>query len=343
MKIKWRLVGVAIMGLVVGLGMQGLKPAKAATPSEELTSSLQSYLSTLTGDYTISVRELESPQTSVAIDENRRIDPASVIKLFYAWAAYRQLDLGRITLSQKLPQGPTWGSCLRYMIEVSDNDCTVYIRQSLGNKNLNTLFAASGYANTRIVLDSYGRYKTKYTTAYDTTLLLFRLQRGTLLSAGSTNLFHALLERQAFRSRIPSGVESGVRVENKVGELLVSAGMINADAAIVFGPQSHYVISVYGRNNAKVSEISQISKIVYEALEAPIVTRAQFPKAQYLVRVDGYVHRDNRTIWYRIPQGVSVEVIYAEDQWLYVKPQGRVAGWMQLADLVLKPSYIWSR
>ena len=198
-------------------------PAQAA-PADDLSAQISTYLATQEGDYTVSIRELGPGGISTGIVEDGWIEPASVVKLFYAWAALRRVDLGSINLNQTMANGLTWDRCLRLMISISDNQCSADIRVALGNRTLNTLFAASGYPNTFIKLTTRGAYDGKRTSAADTALLLTRLEEGTLLSPESTQYFHQLLKDQVWRTRINLGVPVGTRVENKSGELWVASG-----------------------------------------------------------------------------------------------------------------------
>src|SRR5215207_5360822 len=171
-------------------GLAAPQPALAADTAEEgqqeLAAALKAYLSTKSGRYSVSVTELGGEQRSVSLDGARRAEPASTMKLFYAWATLRAVDEGTLTLATRLSSGISVSRCLTVMIQVSDNPCSVDLRLRIGMRKLNSLFKSEGFANTYIVLDSAGRYVTKRTSSDDLALLLARLEQGALLSEAGT-------------------------------------------------------------------------------------------------------------------------------------------------------------
>lgn len=340
---KWATL-LIVSALLFSLAPTSKTPARASTISElALESELTNYFSTKHAHYTLSLREIGGAGHQVGIDDTRHIEPASVIKLFWAWATLKKVDEGHLNLSSTLKPGFTWETCLNLMIKISDNQCAAWIRDKLGNNTLNQQLVAAGYVDTHIVLDSRGHYKTKYTSAADTSLLLDRLERGTLLSPASTQYFHNLLKAQTFRTRITPGVQKGVVVENKGGNLWVAGGWTESDAAIIRGPHSTYVLVIYGRNEAKKVEISAASKIVYEHLQNQSVTIASdFPRRQYLTRWLVWVRKTpgGRGI-YQAKKNVAVELYYADLDWVKIKQNGKTAGFVRFSALRLNPEYIW--
>lgn len=318
--------------------------ARASTASEQqLQTTLTNYFAGKHAKYTLSLREIGGSQHQVGIDEDRHIEPASVIKLFWAWATLKRVDEGTLSLKSTLRTGFTWETCLSLMIKVSDNDCSAWIRDALGNHTLNHQMVAAGYTNTQIVLDAYGKYKTKYTTAADTSLLLERLERGTLLTPISTLYFHNLLKQQVFRTRITPGVQKGVVVENKGGNLWITGGWTESDAAIVRGPTSTYVLVIYGRNEAKKAEIATASKLVYQHTQKQAVTIANaFPRRQYNTRWAVWVRKyPNGPGIYQAKKYALVELYYAQRDWVKIKQDGRTAGFVRFSALQLRGAYIW--
>jgi beta-lactamase class A len=318
-------------------------PGVFATEASDLAAEITAYTDTLESDYTVSVRELGDGGVTVGVDEHRRVEPASVIKLFYAWAALRRVDLGSLRLSQTMGNGLTWDRCLTLMITISDNKCSADIRVALGNRTLNTLFAASGYPNTYISLTAAGAYKTKRTSAADTSLLLSRLEAGTLLSPASTAYFHQLLKDQVWRTRINLGVPVGVRVENKGGELWVSTGWTQSDAAIVRGPRSTYVLAIYGRNEASKSAVAEISRIVYEALQGePVTTPASFSSYQFVsAKAISVRATPGGRVLYAVPAGTKLKAYVSDRNWVEVKQSGHSRGWVTFTQLRLRDQYRW--
>lgn len=318
-------------------------PSAFATEASDLAAEISAYTNTLDSDYTVSVRELGEGGVSVGVDEHLRVEPASVIKLFYAWAALRRVDLGSLQLSQTMANGLTWDRCMKLMITISDNKCSADIRIALGNRTLNSLFAASGYPDTYIKLTAAGAYKTKRTSAADTALLLSRLEEGTLLSPSSTAYFHQLLKDQVWRTRINLGVPAGVRVENKGGELWVSTGWTQSDAAIVRGAHSTYVLAIYGRNEASKAAVAGISRIVYESLQGePVTNPASFSSYQFVSTKAITVRATpGGRVLYTVPAGKKLKAYVSDRNWIEVKRSHHARGWVKFTQLKLRDQYRW--
>lgn len=318
-------------------------PAPAfAQPSESLEAAISATIAALEGDYTVSVRELAQEPRIADVDGDLAIEPASVIKLFFAWAALRERDAGRLDLEQLLPSGESWISCIRLMISVSDNDCSADVRTALGNERLNTLFADWGFTGTRILLDDNGGYIGKTTTANDVTRLLVRLENGTLLSPESTDYLHRLMLRQVWRTRLASGVPEGVVVENKSGEFWVSGGWTQSDAGIVRGEATTYVITVFGRNDATKAGVAAISRTVYEHLHGNPITPTQFPEAQF-TPIAPIAIRDapgGQMIGTLAP-GDQVVVILSKRRWVEIELPRDQRGWVTYSSLKLNDEYSW--
>lgn len=169
------------------------------------------------------------------------------------------------------------------------------------------------------------------------------MEQGALLSPSSTLYFHNLLKAQTFRTRITPGVQKGVVVENKGGNLWIAGGWTESDAAIVRGPQSTYVLVIYGRDEAKKAEIAAASKIVYSHIQRQNVTIPNaFPRRQYNTRWLVWVRKTpgGRGI-YRAKKGVLVELLYADKDWVKIKQDGKTAGFVRFSSLKLRGAYIW--
>lgn len=339
---------LAALGLAAALTVAGLVPAQSAsaevTPElseQEFVAELSRYLSTKNGVYSVTVRELEGEQRTISLNGSRRVEPASTIKLFYAWAALQAVDRGTLSLSSRLASGKTVANCLSVMIEVSDNPCAVDLRLKLGMRQLNALFASEGYTGTSIVLDSKGRYVTKRTTTDDLALLLSRLATGELLSEAQTAQFTKRLLAQIWRHRISSGVPPGAVVGSKSGQLWVSSGMVEADTAIVYGPNGTYVLAAIGTHRANVTAIRGISTYVYRYLQGPVAEKAVFPAKQYVTKIDVYLRKSPAgTRITQVRKGTAVQVLSSDRIWLRVKVGSRY-GWLPYAHLALGTAYRW--
>lgn len=344
-------VAFAVAATVMMAGLAPLQPAQAAaapeqaaTPEEsaaELEAKLRTYLAPRPGDFSVSVRELDGDMRSVSVHGTKRLEPASTIKLFYAWAALRAIDRGTLSYDTVLSPRVTVRTCLALMIQISDNQCAIDIRLKIGMTNLNTLFAREGYPNTYIVLDSSGRYVTKRTSTDDLALLLTRLERGELLSEAQTSEFKKMLRAQIWRQRFASGVQKGTVVASKSGQLWVSSGMVEADTAIIYGPSSTYVLTAIGVNGASTNSIRDISTIVYRHLQGEITTKATFSPQQMATTKQIYLRRTpGGSLVKLLPAGTYVEVMWSSRRSVYVKV-GSTYGWLDFKHLKLRKTYLW--
>lgn len=329
--------------VAAGLLVATWLPATAVDETPSLRTQIAQQLADLDGDYTVSVHEVEPGGRSTGYGSTRRVEPASVIKLFYAWALLRKVDAGAINIDAPLHGSISWRTCLTLMITVSDNNCSADIREALGNTALNRLFAAQGFPDTRIRLDYYGRYAGKFSSAADTARLLVRLEQGTLLGAESTDYFHELLRDQVWRTRITRGVPRGVVVENKGGELWVAGGWTQSDAAIVYGPESTYVVVVYGRHDATKAGVAAISQTVFEYLQsADVVEPSSFPRRQYSITESTLaVNIPGGTRRFVLPTGAPVHLYYTDRTWAYVQHDVLGKGWVRFSRLNLRDYYRW--
>ncbi len=315
--------------------------AQAAVPDTVLEDRLRGFLATQPGHYSVSVQEFGGQERQVSINERLRTEPASTIKLFYAWLALRQVDRGKLSLTTRLASGFTLQTCLRLMISVSDNYCSVDIREHLGNRWINQALAAWGYPDTYIQLGSAGTYLGKRTSTADLNRLLLDIEAGASLSPASTSFLHSLMLAQAWRARIASGVDVAATVESKSGQLLIDSGMVEADIAIVRGPSTTYVLSVLGSYNAKKFVIQRLSRLVYEHFEGTITTLASYPVAQYVTyRSTAMTQSPTASTGVIVPAGTRVEVIASIRSRMYAKVAGR-SGWVPFAALRLRPEYRW--
>ncbi|MGV8970501.1 MAG: serine hydrolase [Microbacteriaceae bacterium] len=298
----------------------------ATTSDPQLTRTLQSTIVTLDGTYSVSVRELTGARRSVDIDGTRLTEPASVMKLFAAYAILKRVDSGDLSLTQRTRSGTSVANCLRVIIHISDNLCHWDLVAMLGSATqLNAELYADGYVNTGYVGSLVGgrELEAKRTSSTDVALLMSRLENGTLLSQASNRRLVSLLEEQLWRSRVPAGVPPGVEVANKPGYLWVASGTVHTDAAIVRAPSGTYIIVVMGSNNATAANISTLSRIVYEHFNGAFSTAASYSANNLVTR--------SRTVAYNfvgssyaltLPAGTPVEAMYANREWYRVVYEG---------------------
>lgn len=343
-----RWLGTILANALVVLGIAGIvtpgnDAARAVgSTSAEIAIAVAAQLDNASGVYRVSVREIDGANRSFNLNADYEMEPASSIKIFYAWLALRRADAGRLDLGSRLPSGVTWGRCIEVMIVVSDNLCSSDIREALGNRWVNRALVNAGFSHTHILLTSAGKYLGKRSSAGDLTDFLVRLERGELLSAESTDHLHRLLRDQVWRSRVGGGTPPGVVVESKPGQLAVNSRMVETDASIVRGPYSTYVITVMGENNATKSAIRSVSQIVYEGLQGvSVITRASYPRAQFTARRGARLSSQYGSVSStRVRAGTSVRLKYTSRLDAYVHVDGLGWGWMRYSSLRLSDAYI---
>jgi|GEM_PF-3134681 len=303
-----------------------------ATSNAELKAALEQRLRTLSGSYSVSVREIGGLETAVSLRGSLMQEPVSVIKLFIAYAVLDRVDRRLLSLTSTMDTGVRIGDCLRAMIHVSDNYCHWDLRDMIGKQNLNNQFWANGYRRT--VYDGYRGdgiyYPAKLSTTDDLALLLSRLERGDLLSPDSTDLFVELLETQLWRSKLPAGVEAGIPVANKTGSAWSAAGWFQSDAGIVTSPAGTYVIAVLGSQGASVTGVRELGRVAYEHFNGPIGTAASYSDRNAVTTstTTYYRYSSTSTPLGTLPSGHRIEIYASARTWYQVVHNG---------------SYVWVR
>ena len=311
-------------------------------PGSPLEVAVRERLVTLSGDYAVAVRELTGEQRQLSIRGAEPREPASVIKLFAAYAALDRVDRGALSLDDPVRSGVSVDDCLRAMIVISDNNCHWELVDLLGEQSLRAQFAREGYPTTTYP-DGYGddaANPAKLTSADDLALLLARLHAGELLSAESSSLLLDLMATQIYRQRAPSGVPVNAAVVDKPGLLAVDDGLVNTNAAIVSTDDGTYVITIMGQGGTTNWALAEITRTVHESLYGPVEAVPEFP-ALGLEAV-----RDTRRFASPgegpigdVDAGTRLGVLWSERLWVYVTEDAALelddpnAYWVHLDDL----------
>ncbi|WP_147392011.1 serine hydrolase [Amnibacterium setariae] len=305
------------------------------TSEQRLRTSLAALLKALPGRYTVEARELDGGRRLVRVAASKHREPASIFKLFVAYGVFTRIDRGTLSYDDRLASGLTVRTCLRAMIEPSDNYCATDLRQRIGTKWLNRLLHEHGLTGTTFWYDGH---RTKTTTTADVAAVLTRLARGQLVSSTSSKRFIRLLETQVWREAIPPGLPDGVRQASKPGTLWTSTGLVETDSAIVWGPRSRYVLVVMGSNGATTGAITRISRVVYRELQGrggpSFVYDRQQMRATGALVLTAAVSRHSRVLG-RYRAGTKVEVIDSMRTRYLVRIRGKV-GWIDNARLTLR-------
>jgi putative cell wall-binding protein/beta-lactamase class A len=330
--------GVTVLGGATALGPEVAKLTKCSTwraaqkaaSEKSLANKLTAKLATFGAWYSVSVRKLDGLGEQVNQGGSKQKEPASAIKVFAAYATLKRVDNGQFSMSARLDSGVTIRDCMRAMIHVSDNYCHTDLIRRIGASNMNTQFAKEGYSGTHYTA---GSYSSKASTANDLTLLLSRLESGTLLSASSTAHLKSLLGSQVWRTRIAAGLPPGVSAYSKPGELWRTTGMIQTDAGVVSSPKGTYAIAVLGDNNASKAQIGAISRLVYEHWNGSFGTSATYPRQQLVTNtVVNLRSSPGGTVIRQVGKGALVEVTVSTRTSYYVVVDGRT-GYIDMSGL----------
>ena len=154
------------------------------------------------------------------------------------------------------------------MITVSSNFATNLLIERLGAKNVQRTtesLGAPGMHVLRGVEDdkAFRQGLNNTTTARGLMTLMEKIAKGEAVDKPSSDEMIAILERQHFNDRIPTGLPEGTRVAHKTGEIT----KIQHDAAIVFAERPYVlVILVRGLQDARKGSAlaADISRVIYE-------------------------------------------------------------------------------
>lgn len=192
----------------------------------------------------ISIMELQG--RSANVNGNKRFVAASTYKLYVAYAVFKEIEAGRMTWNESI-SGKSVAECFDQMIRVSNNPCTSAFGDKIGWQNIENQMKALGLSNTGLIPP------TRFTTANDLSLFLYKLQNGSLVSAADQARLINVMKVQIYRSGIPAG--TGLGVADKVGFI----DSYLHDAGIVYGPRGPYVLVIM-TNGSSWSAIADAAK-----------------------------------------------------------------------------------
>lgn len=261
------------------------------TPANFNKKALRSDLEKLLGDklehYGIYIYDLQREQ-SLGINHQETFPPASIAKVPVAVLTLRDVDAGLITLDstypiqdslkhstifplEDLPEGTevTIREYLERLILESSNTAWYHLRDRLGGtyEGVNPRTVEELHANGFFEDPHIGRADKVARVLIDV------YHRNTLSEESATYLLDLMANTPPdLKLAIPAGVPEGITVANKVGFLFGGReGNTYADAGIVYGPKTDYVLVVLNDeapaypNGAYI--IRDISEIVYAYLE----------------------------------------------------------------------------
>lgn len=214
-----------------------------------MSALLKHYAESHSGTFGISLIELSDKRRRAAFQDDKTFTTASTYKLFVAYSTLKRVEEGSWKWSDQIQGGRNLEKCFDDMIVRSDNACAEAMLQKIGYKVATSEIQALGLKNTTFL-----KGDTPLTTAGDLSLFNAMLQSNQMLSQqGSRDRLIEAMKRNIFRQGIPAGTSS--QVADKVGFL---DGLFH-DAAIVYGPNGPYVLTIMsdGSNWATIADLTR--------------------------------------------------------------------------------------
>ena len=231
-----------------------MSASEVSASNAALTKLIDNFAHAHSGSFKVAAIDTANPKHSVSYGGDDAMITASTYKMFAAYAALSKVEQGSLSLSTPTANG-TLDHCIQRMILVSDNDCGQAVSDKVGWTEMTRVSNAAGFVNTS--LDGT-RGGNQYSTANDEAQFMYRLQSGRLLNAEHTQYLMDLMKRQILRGGIPAGTNGSV-VANKVGNL----GTVHADMAVVYSPNSTYVLVIM-TDGSSVAAIKDLSQQIYK-------------------------------------------------------------------------------
>jgi beta-lactamase class A len=253
-----------------------VKPAAQATaqPTAHVDAGLQQIVDNWAAGHSfkssVVVQELDGSKRSAARGSDSQMTTASTYKIYVAYAVLHSVEQGTFGTNTVTRSGQTVQAALQKMILQSDNNSAEALGFLVGWDKINALAAAAGATHTDI--NNYNSAGVavngdKLSTVADLSLMMQKLQQGTLLNAADTSLLLGLMKTQVWRERVPAGVPKGVSVADKPGWLTGTGGNVQNDAAIVYGAKSTYLLVIM-TNGSATQPLADLSRTVYGYLQS---------------------------------------------------------------------------
>lgn len=301
-----------------------------------LNSAIRGTLAQYGNAFSVSVHQLDGLRVTTDVNGGVRREPASMMKLYAAWAALQKIERGEANWGTILPSGVDLSTCLYVMIHASDNGCHSDIVHWLGIGHLNWMISSSGWEQTSYGIVPYGDsvlYAGNRTTTNNLTNLVERLYGANALSRPYADHVLGLMSQQIWRSRIASGIPPGVRQATKPGALWIDSGLMQGDSGVVWGTKSTYVISIIGDQAPSQSALRAVSRTVYEFFNDPFGEAAWYPAEQMeTVRATALRTSPAGAMTVVLPAGRAVEVLDASRIWYKIRNGDREL-WTVFTDL----------
>jgi beta-lactamase class A len=230
-----------------------------------------------TGKQSLYARNLKTGEI-VTLDSDTEVPTASVIKVAIMAALYHEIDQGRLSKSQLLAMQESdrrYGTGVirdltvgrefsvsdlcRLMIVLSDNTATRMLILLVGLERINQLLRGWGFEVTELRNQSWTPPNPReyaVSTAFETAILLERLDAGELLSPNSTIAVMQHLRDQQDHAQLArwlpyhehyqrSGLFNELSIWNKTGQMVG----VRTDAAIFAVRSTKWIVASFSRDS----------------------------------------------------------------------------------------------
>ncbi len=279
-----RLFTVALLFAAAAPAQQRPQPP---TGLARLESNIQRITRSVNATWGIYIKCIETGD-EIAINADRQMDTMSVIKVPLMAEAFRQIDAGKFSLSDRITltdaaKRPGTGvirsldpgavltikDLLTLMIIVSDNTATDLIYDKVGGvEPVNRLMAEWGLNSIRAPGTAEAWFKALraassaeafhreaahpfgLSSPRDMGRLLERIEKGEAVSRKASDAMLEIMRGQVYSSRLPRFV-TGYRLPHKTGDFMPYIGN---DVGILESPQRRVVIAVFTANHFGVGD-----------------------------------------------------------------------------------------
>jgi beta-lactamase class A len=167
----------------------------------------------------------------------------------------KRIDEGSVNWGDSATEGKTIRQCFDTMIINSNNSCAIWFGRTFGWSTIDSEVKAIGLNGITM------HASQKSVNSTDEARFLQMIAAGQILSEGSRSILVDAMSKQVYRRGIPAGANNA-RVADKVGFLWA----LLHDAAIVYGPNSNYVIVIL-TDKSSWGEIASISRQVNDLMQ----------------------------------------------------------------------------
>ena len=233
-----------------------------------LRDTLQSMLSSYSGNWSVYVKELRSGNEILL--NNSSMKAASVMKLFIMGAVLDSVNRGAVEYT-------TIQDDLYTMITESSNESANSLLLVLGNGSYAEGIA---YVNNFIANNGYDEYTVEYngfedpasfvggsfnvTSVHDCGLILNDIYEGSCVSPEMSDIMLETLKDQETDYKLVNDLPPGTVVANKSGEV----DTVENDVGIVFSPNVDYIICImsadWSDQYSAIDNIQELSRTVYD-------------------------------------------------------------------------------